>query len=852
MTTTRNGVEFYFPQIQEGATDLSNMENNNVNFKISPIAAIDGYEGETMNVNLSYVSVYNYLNLALKFDKNLGVENVQKIVVSAIDKNGDAVAFPTKAKIKNENVPVAKLSINGLNDEVLVKDWNGDNLRTAADYPYEIADKVNTLRYTHATKTLVGGGTKAVVNWTELDANWNTQGNLHYVKSLLTPVYTVPFLVVDCDATHTNNAGNGGMVVNNEDDTFSTYMLMPAGMYKSITLDIYTNKGVYTKTVDARNYYMENTQDGLTAANIKGEELVFLAPNVGVNLADVEEVATDAKTKYLKITAAEYTTDAVIVTKTADLINLINGITAADKDKQVTVVTQDEFKHNYLAGANDDVLPEHSVVINQAVMDAVNSKEASVGDILLTFTGDLMKVVGNANAENKLNIHDFRFEAGCDIVSGYVKSGEDITVVGSTMTIKSNANVEFSNKNYNRPTENVQESVAERTLTIDGLSVANFDKIENVVNEGTISVTNDVKIYNLTNEGTVNVESEHFLRSETLVNASNLNVYGLDTENNTYKPAALRVGELTSSSNITNNGNITVLNTSSNSGKIVNAKVVEGERPIISIQGIFSNTGRIENDSKLIVEGTGTGALNNTGIIVNDEFMYCYGGNNTINNTGTIYANGNDAYSTTYITTNSTTAENVTATNAQKMGTIVIENRNQDVSVTTDNRKGYIQYAVTSEDIKTNNTLSFKAEDKFNKVVLTSPNVVLNVTDSYLKYVVVNSGVNTLKLCEGTYLELDINSDISLLAANADKVKVSKLTIGSGKLVKIPTENLLYVYSYEDGDSKTKSKTNAQISNNGELLVGGNFWTNLTMPSTGKFASGDGNSTAFHWGQPQP
>ena len=104
MTQTRNGVEYTFPQIQEYAEDLTWAANNNVNFVVSPIYRIDGYEGERIDLPVNQAPIHTHLKLNLQFPT--GVGEVQKIVLTAKDATGAAVDFPTKGRIINTKYPL--------------------------------------------------------------------------------------------------------------------------------------------------------------------------------------------------------------------------------------------------------------------------------------------------------------------------------------------------------------------------------------------------------------------------------------------------------------------------------------------------------------------------------------------------------------------------------------------------------------------------------------------------------------------------------------------------------------------------------------------------------------------------
>lgn len=791
MTTTRNGVEFYFPQIQEGAADLKQVENNNINFKITPILAIDGYEGQKLDLALQYSSVFNYLNLKLDFGA-LGVNKVQKIVVKAKDGSGSNVKFPIESKVLNSKLPIAKLSlaenaIAAIKTPDLVLPDGVDK----ADQDREILNAYNEIRVHDIT------------NWT------STADNYESIVASAKPASDVDFLVVDCNSNHENTAEDGSMVVT--EGKFSTYMLIPSGVYNEITLDIYTDKGVYTETVKGRDAYVANrTSAGSPATDGK----ILLRPGKVSVLADIEGHTTKADdsdfgvSDYLKVEGFVASTN--YITKTADLINYINAITGSTATSTVEVVAQEQIGSEDKP-ADDTPIVAHRVVINQEVMDAIVAKEAALDqDIQLTFAGAVMTIIGNESNDSKLDIHDLTFDEGCEVISGYVKTSSDIVIPsGQVMTVKTNADVEFACNN----TETINKVVVENGANISAAAdkKATIGEIEN---KGTVTIAGTLDVTKLDNYATI--------------------------ENN----------------------NVILVTGGNNYGTINNNNGTDADGKI-TVRGTFKNTtttitgtsyyGVINNEGLLLVNGTTSPELHNEeGATINNEGnMYCYNGDNKIYNTGTIYAKGLN--STTYITANSEANEVTTVTNAssgQTLGLLVIENRYQDVSVTTSTQKGYIQYTVKDEDLASS-LFKWENNDKYNLLVLNSTMVILDANlNGKLRYVI-NNGAANLTLKEGLMLqELTFNTISTLYTTNSD---VAKLTIKEGVTVKVPTENSLSVYDVTTGSD---SKTTAEFVNNGTLLVGGDLYTSIASAEAangsgarkGIFASGDGASTAFHWG----
>lgn len=784
MTTTRNGVEFYFPQIQEGAADLKQVENNNINFKITPILAIDGYEGQKLDLNLQYSSVFNYLNLKLDFGE-LGVTKVQRIVVKAKDHLGSDVKFPIESKVVNSKLPIAKLSLaEDALDAIKTTDLVDPVGIDEADQNQEILNAYNKIRVHEIS-------------------DWETvAGSYASIVTSAKPASDVDFLVVDCNSNHENTAEDGSMVVT--EGKFSTYMLMPSGVYNEITLDIYTDKGVYTETVNSRSAYVANKVSGGTPVEGK----ILLRPGKVSVLADIEGHTTNADdpdfavSNYLKVTGVAVSTN--YITKTADLINYINAITNGTVESTVNVVAQEQIGDENKP-VDDSPIAAHKVVINQEVMDAIVAKETALGkDLQLTFEGAMMTIIGNESADSKLDIHDLTFNKGCEVISGYVKTSSDIVIPSNQMmTVKTNADVEFACDN----TETIDKVVVEDGANISAAAEkkATIGEIEN---KGTVTVAGTLDVTTLNNYATI--------------------------ENNNV-----------------------ILVTSGNNYDIIN----NGTDAKITVRGTFKNTtttitgtsyfGVINNEGLLLVNGTVSPELHNeVGATINNEGnMYCYNGDNKIYNTGTIYAKGLN--STTYITANSKENEVTTVTNdgGQTLGLLVIENRYQDVSVTTSTQKGYIRYTVKDEDLASS-LFKWENNDKYNLLVLNSTMVILDANlNGKLRYVINNEAAN-LTLKEGLMLqELTFNTISTLYTTNSD---VAKLTIKEGVTVKVPTENKLSVYDVTTGSD---SKTTAEFVNNGTLLVGGDLYTSIASAEAangsgvrkGIFASGDGASTAFHW-----
>lgn len=574
---------------------------------------------------------------------------------------------------------------------------------------------------------------------------------------------------------------------------FDARMAIPAGKYNNLAVYAYTNKGVYKYDVNNANVAADDDY------NSGAQEEFLLRRQYGVALHNVNGVKVPGQKEYLEMTTTlDYTqlasteeTDGTVVISQEDLIAVINGI---DRSQEVKI----------------RVLGD-AVKINQEVMTALKAKVADYPGAYLSFkdTDGQIEVIGNTSAGDPLMLQDITFNGGAKLTSGYANVNEDVIIpsnqsftvnAGTTLTfttedgtytgIINNGNVIFDNNNNN-------------VITVAAIRS----------NLGTITINTPVKI-------TTTLKNDKDVMAGltgTIINNSTLDLNGTSTNNG----------------KITNEGIINLTKESTSNGEIVNNKT-------FNISSTLTNNGTITNNDGaiLLVKGDGTSALNNAvaGVITNFGDMYCHEGNNKINNTGKIYAK---AGSTTYITTNSQSNETTTVTNSNVMGEIFCDNRNEDVSVTTSTQKGYISYEVQA----TVNELTKETGDKFNKVYL---NGSCKLNHESVNYVVVNAESTITLNSDKNYQEFTFNADATLYSAPAYKNMIGKLVVAEGVRVKVPTENAIGVYEVT---YSTTSKTSAVIDNKGTILVGGNFWSSLAQPATGTFASGDGQTTAFHWSQ---
>ena len=372
------------------------------------------------------------------------------------------------------------------------------------------------------------------------------------------------------------------------------------------------------------------------------------------------------------------------------------------------------------------------------------------------------------------------------------------------------------------------------------MTIKNHLWIKEVVNAGTLVAETELESDNVSNTGTI--------EAKNLFNVDgSLTNWGIITSGSEMNVGGALINKKYAA--ITNNGVITLNGedvNSSNNGTINNNSE-------FSVAGNLTNGGQINNaeDASIIVN-TGAELDNAAGAVINNEgSMRCANDtySNKINNLGTINAKKG---SRTYITTNSS-ADEESGTNELVMGTVVLEEKNADMSVTVGTQQGYIQYAVPA----TTAELAYEQGDKFNKVILSGNTKFDESENNRVKYIVVDSKMELTLPATATIQEIEFNADAVLYAWPDGEIsaKLALVKVGKNVEVTVPTENEINVKEVKNeltaGQKTFKSKTLADIQNEGEIIVGGDLYSTLPESITlnnGKFSSGDGENTAYHWG----
>ena len=564
MTTKRTGVEYTFPQIQEGATDYSQMAKNHSEFYISPIITLDGYEGQTMEVEIKTPSIHSRAELSFEFP-NGGVTEVQKIVVKAAQAGGTTpVDFIVAGKIKNTEVPAADIR-----ESALLSTRKTANETIDEEY----AKLVNRGDYDYASMSTAFKDVTI--------ANTAVADN------------TVNYLVLDCIDHETKAA----MAVTS--NKFKAFMAIPAGKYSNITFYIYTNNGIYKKEITKTQPNKDDTE--LIPSDF------LLRRGTRINFADISKKAADV-TETLKITesidnaTAEIETKGTVVIKTEDLIAAINAIQ-----------TNGEVLINVISDA------KHRTIINKEVADALNAKLATKPNIQLIFTG-AVEIEGTVSGDALLLKH-MTFNAGCKVTKGNVEVGESVKLDKNTpaavMTVESGADVTFT-VNVSNDTDAYNKVVNKGTITIavaNGAKQVKINSLENtgIVNVGTENAASTLITYtSATNDATINVAAKGTWFVKSLSNNNGASIINDGVIRITGDSPSANAGT------IENNANINLSATLNNSGKIINtadANLISGDATSgFASTGELNNTGTIDNEGVMYCVNGGH-TINNTGLI---------------------------------------------------------------------------------------------------------------------------------------------------------------------------------------------------------------------------------------------
>ena len=814
MSVNRNGVEYTFPQIQEYAPDYQWIANNNVNFVVSPIYRIDGYEGQEIQIPVINQSIHTSVKLNLQLPST--VKEVQKIVLTAKDATGMPVEFPTKGRILNTKMEAAGAVANLLTD--------------ANNASYDPTYGLVRHAYNSEYEDMVIAANNAAAAFRNDDVDLATitdteLGTKYVAISEAVGENKKDFLVLDCVDNHSDEAAPGVAVTGGK---FTSYMLIPAGIYQSITLYVYTNDGIYVKEVAERDAALEETDANKLRADKKN---ILLRRHKRVNLANITKKASEVEDAAIKIedkkTAEEVALalGGVVVTKTADLIAAIQGAQQKVVDFQVVNQAAQNF-------GSDEAVPEHSTRINKAVADAVLAKwsDARTGNVKLNFLNAKMEIVGD---ETPYDLVAMTFQKGSKLTTGSVNVAEQVFFGNDSFDVMSGATANFTKGAKNNL---VAYNIDSQSSTITNEGTVNFTgyaKMGVIVNKngGVVNVDQTLNVLdNMKNYEAINVNEKGEL---TVSNLTNVGTEGYVTYNATVVNNNLLTFKGTDNKNggvVTNNKKVEVEGTLENlsKGAINNAK---GATFIAQVGGVVTNKmgASMTNSGELycIIEGADKGQFANYGTITAEE--------------GAL----------TYITTNQKEEkqtelekDNIDDTN---IGRIILKERGSNMSVSTANMQGIIEYTLPE------NTSKWTPQDgdKFNKLILAnSTSSISNPVDltalnhntaGITKVISVElSGNSYVKFANNQALkELIIKGNVNVLG---QKVSTAILRVMNGKLT-IPTNNVFGVYAFTT-DETGNVVNDPIINNHATILVGGRFYTSLPQSitsSNGEFASGAGS-----------
>ena len=815
MSVNRNGVEYTFPQIQEYAPDYQWIANNNVNFVVSPIYRIDGYEGQEIQIPVINQSIHTSVKLNLQLPST--VKEVQKIVLTAKDATGMPVEFPTKGRILNTKMEAAGAVANLLTD--------------ANNASYDPTYGLLRHAYNSEYEDMVIAANKAAAAFRNDDVDLATitdteLGTKYVAISEAVGENKKDFLVLDCVDNHSDEAAPGVAVTGGK---FTSYMLIPAGIYQSITLYVYTNDGIYVKEVAERDAALEETDANKLRADRKN---ILLRRHKRVNLANITKKASEVEDAAIKIedkkTAEEVALalGGVVVTKTADLIAAIQGAQQKVVDFQVVNQAAQNF-------GSDEAVPEHSTRINKAVADAVLAKwsDARTGNVKLNFLNAKMEIVGD---ETPYDLVAMTFQKGSKLTTGSVNVAEQVFFGNDSFDVMSGATANFTKGAKNNL---VAYNIDSQSSTITNEGTVNFTgyaKMGVIVNKngGVVNVDQTLNVLdNMKNYEAINVNEKGEL---TVSNLTNVGTEGYVTYNATVVNNNLLTFKGTDNKNggvITNNKKVEVEGTLENlsKGAINNAK---GATFIAQVGGVVTNKmgASMTNSGELycIIEGADKGQIANYGTITAEEGALTY-----------ITTNQEPTQSTADLE-----EDNIDNTN---IGRIILKERGSNMSVSTANMQGIIEYTLPE------NTSKWTPQDgdKFNKLILAnSTSSISNPVDltalnhntaGITKVISVElSGNSYVKFANNQALkELIIKGNVNVLG---QKVSTAILRVMNGKLT-IPTNNVFGVYAFTT-DETGNVVNDPIINNHATILVGGRFYTSLPQTITsnnGEFASGAGS-----------
>ena len=433
-----------------------------------------------------------------------------------------------------------------------------------------------------------------------------------------------------------------------------------------------------------------------------------------------------------------------------------------------------------------------------------------------------------------------------------------------TLTINLTGDVELTEKVYNaikgNPNISFKFASTANTLTIpaeipaDALSLLDKQSNAAIVIEGTQSLANATNAavtysYNVevAEEGTLNV------------NGGEKGITIADVENN----GTVNVDGKVTFTEVTNYDALTVNANATLTGKVLNNAIASTGNPTMyTAQAVLTNNGTLnlsadsENQCKIVnnndlyikgvfenskVDAVPNGTNGYTGVIENaDETNSYIYAEETFTNKGEVYNKG-AMYSRTGGAINNETSGYVMAYDGattyvnENDGDIELEERDTETQVISG--EGSKSYTLKDSDLNNKNFVFDDSSDKFNTLKI-GMDVKFSDKGKLPESIVVNAKNNlTITCVEGCSFTKITAMGGGRHMLRGTKVQAESLTVAANTVFQIPALSSFGVY----GDTTTGT-----IDNEGEILVGGDFYSDIAdEPEDGIWSkAGDGS---YHW-----
>lgn len=221
--------------------------------------------------------------------------------------------------------------------------------------------------------------------------------------------------------------------------------------------------------------------------------------------------------------------------------------------------------------------------------------------------------------------------------------------------------------------------------------------------------------------------------------------------------------------------------------------------------------GNVTVNNDFIAAGSATVTFGKTAKVTNNDFISTNGENAKIINLGTITVAKDDTH--TLITANE---------DATDKGTIVLNSRDNEVSVGEQDNMGYI--SIKSSQI--GNAYEFAEGDKMNKIILDQDGKFTFKTNNKIAFVDVEANASIINGTGGA----------SVVFAGVKVAEAKELTVSSGNVVRVKAE-LEEVAAWIGGKTRCEGTI---IGENAKIIVAGQFEYGSVNEPTGFYQAGAG------------